>query len=415
MNALRMLTNSLEVSSWFNTDYNREFTKEYPIGASVRVPFPKRIRGSLGNDLSYQPEALVDRSAPVTIDKVAKAHFEWDGIEQALKMPRGESRIEETILKPAVNTIKQQIDSYCAQYAYLNTPNVVGILGTAPTTFDQVFGAAGQRMAEYAAPDGQRGMLLSPSLARTLRASAVAQFNPPDAISRMWKKGLIGETNGFDVYESMSLYTHTSGAWAGTVEIATAPASAGLTTPIPATTTLSLTATTGDTFKAGDVVNIAAVNGVNPMTYRSIGSLKQFVVMADVTAAASAASIVVSPAIVGPGSPYQNVDALPVAGADLILFPGTNTAGAAATAKTGTQGLALTHDAFALVGVKLQRPKASSVELTSYTRDPESGLGIGFIRAFDPVQYKWINRFDCPFGAGVLYAGDGAAIRILGA
>jgi hypothetical protein len=147
------------------------------------------------------------------------------------------------------------------------------------------------------------------------------------------------------------------------------------------------------------------------MTYRSIGLLKQFVVTADVTATTTSATIVVYPAIVGPGSPYQNVDALPLAGADLTCFPGTavNT-----SAHSGTQGLALTRDAFALVGVKIARPKAGSVELTSYARDPDSGIGIGFIRAFDPVQYKWINRFDCVFGTGNLYA-DSGAVRILGA
>lgn len=412
MESLRLLTNSLEVSHFFNTSYNSEFTKAYPVGDTVRVPFPRQFIGRVDSDLSYQPQPIVDRHTTVTIDRVAKVHFEWDGIEAALKLPQGRAKISETILKPAMNKMRQDIDSSCAQWAYLNTPNVVGVLGTNPTTFDQVYGAAGQRMAELAVPAGERGMILTPGVARALRASAVAQFNPPDAISKMWKKGMIGEANGFDTYESMSLYSHTSGAWAGVVEILTAPASAGLTLPIPQTSTLSLTATTGDTFKAGDVVNIASVFEVNPMTYRSTGTLKQFVVQANVTAAASAASIVVYPAIIGPGSPYQNVDALPVAGADLTLFPGTNTSGVAATAKSGFQGLALTDQAFAIVGVRMEKPE--NVEMASITRDPDSGLAIHFVRAFDPVQYKYITRFDCPFGFGNLYA-DRAAIRIQGA
>lgn len=404
MEALRLLTNPLEISTAFNTDYNDEFTKDYAIGESVRVPFPKQFIGG-DTDLSYQPEPIVDRYATVTIDKVAKAHFEWDSVERALKMPRPEEKIRKDILVPAMATIRQKIELECALHAYRNTPNVVGQLGTNPTSFDAVFGAAGQRMQELGVWTGPRKMFLTPGVARTLRNSAVSYFNPPDELSRMWKTGSIGEANGFDTFTSMSLYPHTAGTWAGTVEI--------LTAPVSGATTLSLTATTGDTFKKGDVFNIAGVYEVNPMTRLSTGTLKQFVIAADVTAAASAATITLvsnsnAGAIIGPGSPYQNVDALPVAGADLTLFPGTTSP----NGKSGTQSLALGQNAFALVGVPLPNP--TKAEMASRARDPKSGLSVSFIRDFDAVQRKWINRFDCIFGIGNLY-NDRAAVRILGA
>jgi hypothetical protein len=49
------------------------------------------------------------------------------------------------------------------------------------------------------------------------------------------------------------------------------------------------------------------------------------------------------PAIYGPGSQYQNVDALAAAGAALTLWPGT----AAPSGKVGTVSLGLTKAAFA--------------------------------------------------------------------
>jgi hypothetical protein len=397
MEALRLLTNPLEVAPFFNTDYNSEFTKEFTVGETVRIPKPKRFLITSG--LGYQPQAIIDTHTTVTVDQAFGVHFEWDSAEQALKLPRGEEKISRTILKPAMAKIKQEIDSRCAQWAMQNTPNVVGVLGTNPTTFDAVFGAAGQRLTELACPPGEKGMILTPGVTRALRASAVSYFHPQTDLVRMWKKGSIGTVNDFDAYESMSLYSHTAGTWAGVVEMLAAGQSGA---------SLSLTATTNDTFFTGDVVNIAGVNEVNPMTLRSTGTLKQFVITAPVTAAASAATIIVDPPIVGPGSPYQNVDALPAAGANLTLFPGTSSP----NGLTGTNGLAIHGDAFALVGVRLANPKAA--EMASYARDPKSGISVSFLRMFDPIERKWVNRFDVLLGFGNLH-NDHCAVRVLGA
>jgi hypothetical protein len=397
MESLRLLTNSLEVAPFFNTKYNPEFTKEFTVGESVRVPLPKQFL--ITNGLGYQPQPIIDRHTTVTVDQSFGVHFEWDSAEQALKLPRGEEKISAQILKPAMAKIKQEIDSRCALYAYQNTPNVVGILGTNPATFDAVYGAAGQRLAELACPPGDMGMILSPAVARALRATAVSYFNPPSDIARMWKKGAIGEVNGFETYQSMSLYSHTAGTWAGAVTVN----GAGQTG-----SSLILTCTTGDTFLQGDVFSILNVNDVNPMTLRSTGTAKQFVITAPVTGAASAATVSISPAIVGPGSPYQNVDALAASGAALTLFPGTTSP----NGKVGTNGLAIHGDAFALVGVRLANPKKA--EMSSYARDPETGISVSFLRDFDPVERKWINRFDVLLGFGNLY-NDHCAVRVLGA
>jgi hypothetical protein len=404
MEALRLLTNPLEISTAFNTNYNSEFTQDFAVGDTVRVPFPKQfIAGN--TDLSYQPQPIIDRHATIAIDKVAKVHFEWDSVERALKMPKAEEKISRDIIRPAMLEMRQEFENQCALHALMNTPNIVGQLGTNPTTFDAVYGAAGQRMQELGVWTGEKKMFLTPGVARALRASAVSYFNPADELTRMWKTGSIGEANGFDTYSTMSLYPHTAGTWAGTVEI--------LTAPVSGATTLSLTATTGDTFKKGDVFNIAGVYEVNPQTRKSTGTLKQFKVAANVTAAASAATITLvaassAGAIIGPGSPYQNVDALPVAGADLTLFPGTTTP----NGKVGTASLAIGRDAFGLVGVKLANPKQA--EMSSFARDPKSGLSVSFLRMFDPVQRKWINRFDSIFGIGNFY-NDRAAVLVLGA
>jgi hypothetical protein len=305
---------------------------------------------------------------------------------------------------PAMKKMRQEIDSRCANFAMLNTPNVVGILGTAPADFDAIYGAADERLTVLAGNYGDKTMLLGPGMARSLRKSAVSYFNPTDEIASMFRKGYIGEVTGFgQSYQSMSLYQSTSDLWQGTVEM-TATMSADASS-------LGLTVTSGDTFTRGTPFQIADVYDVNPMTLRSTGSLKNFLVDVSITASAGTVTVQIAPAIVGPGSPYQNVNAYPVAGADLTQYPGT--VGANAGTKVGVNGLAIGRDAFALVGVKLQNPKASSAEIVSQAQDPDTGISVAFLRMFDPVSRKWINRFDTCYGLGKLWF-DHAAVRVLG-
>lgn len=396
MESLRILMNQLVVAECFNTDYNKEFTQEFPVGETVRVKFPQRFLTRDG--LTYTPQNINRQTTTVTCDQIFGVDFEWNSVEAALQTERGREQFRSQYIAPAMAQLKQEIDSRAAQFAYYNTNNIAGILATDPTD-TTISGTARRRLIENACPEGKRTMIVSPGQMLGVVNGSTTIFNPTDQISKAFKEGSFGMARGFDWFESMSLYSHTAGTWAGTVEMLAGSQSGS---------SLSLTATTGDTFKKGDVFNIAGVNNVNPQTRRSTGVLKQFVILDDVTAAASAATINVYPAIVGPGSPYQNVDALPAAGADLTLFPGTSSP----NGKVGVNGLALHRDAFALVGVKLEMPTA--VEMGSQQRDPKTGIAVRFVRMFDPIQSKMVNRFDVLMGFGSLYA-DQCAVRILGA
>jgi len=403
MEALRHLTNKLEVAQFFNTSYNSEFKKEFPVGETIRIPYP--WRPSIREGLGYNPQAIEQIYTTVTMDQIFGVDFEWDSAEKALELPRGQERISDMLIKPSMNKIAQEIDSRCALYAYQHTSLAVGVQGTNPTAFS-TFGEARQKLIEQAGwvNGAKRGVIIPPAVNTSMVSASGTLFNPQDTVAKAFKEGYIGRNAGTDWYESMSLYSHTAGTWGGTVEIATAPVSGA--------TTLALTVTAADTFKKGDIINIAAVKPVNPETKRTYGSaLKTFVVTADhtVPSATTTATISISPAIYGPDSPYQNVDALPLAGADLTLFPGTSSP----NGKVGTSGLLLTTDAFALVGVAMELP-TQGAEVAVQKRDPESGLAVRFIRQFDPYQSKMINRFDVLMGFGSLYS-DNSAVRILGA
>jgi P22 coat protein - gene protein 5 len=396
--ALRILLNMLEVSQYFNTEYNKEFDREFPIGEVVRVKLPQRflIRDGLG----YTPQPINRINTTVACNQIFGVDFEFDDFEAALLMERSKEEISEQYLKPAMAQIAQEIDTRAALFAYQNANNIVGVLGTDPnsaTTFMQ----ARQRLKNLAGNTrgSDNGMIVPSQVYTALVPVLQALFNPSDEISEQYKEGSLGRLWNFDWYESESLFRHVAGTWAAAVTM-TAAGVGG--------TTLTITATAGDTFNVGDVISIANVNQVNPMTRRFLAAIpKTFVVTAPLTAAGGGADVLnISPAIFGPGSQYQNVDALPAAGAALTLFPGT----AAPNGKSGAQGLWINKDAFALVGVKLQSPKAT--ELTAQARDKKTGIPIRFVRMYDPIQKKMTNSWDTCIGFGQLYA-DSCAGRIL--
>jgi hypothetical protein len=398
---LRLLTNKLQVAQFFNTEDNNEFEREFAVGDTVNKKLPQRFLPRR-NTLGYSPQPLNRITTPITIDKIAGIDFEWDSFEKALKLERSEAELKREYLDPAMAQIAQIIDSDCAEYAAQNTPNVVGVLGTDPTAMS-TFGQARQRLVEYGMPaGGEKGVIIAPQVNTSMVDSLKGLFQADDELSRQYKEGTIGRFQGFKWYESMSLKEHTAGTWAGAVTVAGASQSGS---------SLLLNCTSGDTFKKGDKISIDNVYGVNPMT-RAITTRavdKQFTITADVTASAATVTVSIYPSIYGPGSQYQNVDALPANTAAVTLWPGTSSP----SGKVGKVNLAIHKDAFALVGVKLEVPKQGA-EIAKQMRDPDSGLSVRFIRQFDPQQSKMINRFDVVYGFGRLHA-EACSVAIAGA
>lgn len=396
MKILWILQNSTEVASQFNMEWESEFGKNFPVGSSVQVKLPQRWL--VTNGLGYQPQGINRLATTINLDQVFGIHFEWDSYERLVKMERGQDELEEQYLKPAAVQLAQEIDSRAAKFAYQNASGVVGALGTNATTIDFA-AAADEYLYEKACPKGTRHLILSPSQMRSYVVPNVTQFNPAPEISRMFRTGVLGTAVGWEWYRSNSLYKHTAGTAVTSLTVTGANQSGNI---------IAVTGTAGQTLKQGDKIGILNVNGVNPSTRRVISSTQTFTVLADVTLTGGADTIQISPAIFGPGSQYQNVDALAADGAAITLWPGTTTP----SGKSGTVGLGLSKFAFAMSGGKLEVPKA--VERAEQTVDPDTGMAVRFVRAWDQRESKMTNRFDMCLGFGNLY-NDQGAVALAGA
>jgi hypothetical protein len=398
MQILNLLLNKLTVAEYFNRSWERDFDKEFAVGSQITVKFPQRMLTSDG--MGYQPQAITRISTTISLDQWIQCSFEWDDYEQAVKLERSKAELIENYLDPAAAALAQEYDSRCAKFGYQNASGIIGTLGTDPVGITPYYQAR-QYLLQQACPPGKRTMCISSSMMSTLGGAITNVFNPGDEISRMFKEGYLGRLAGFDFFESQSLWSHTAGTWASAVSVRGASQTG---------TSLAITAPAGATFMAGDKFSILNVNLVNPMTRRISGPkvAKTFTVTTAYTATGSNDVIQILPAIYGPGSQYQNVDALPADTAALTLWPGTTSP----NGKVGTVGLGLSRFGFALVGAKLYVPKA--VEEAGQQQDPDSGIAIRKVKAWDPVRSMQVNRMDSLCGFGNLYQ-DNGAVCVVGA
>ncbi|MGA3015927.1 MAG: P22 phage major capsid protein family protein [Bryobacteraceae bacterium] len=403
MQILRLLLNKLEVSEYFDRNFEKEFEKEFAPGATVNVKFPQNFLVS--DAMGYAPQGLNRLTTTISLDQWLQLAFEWDDYEAAVKLERSKEELMENYLEPAAAAIAQEWDSRAANWARMNASQVAGVLGTDPTSVS-TFYTARRYLKEQSCPPGKRGMMISSSMMSTLGSNITAIFNPKDEISKMWKEGYIGDLAGFQFFESNSLWSHTAGTWAGTTgyPIVSGASQSG--------TSLVITANAGDTFNQGDKFSILNVNRVNPKTRRYSGpvAVRTFTLTQALTAAGGAGADTINflPAIYGPGSQYQNVDALPVSGAALTLWPGTTSP----NGKSGTVGLALSRFAFAMVGAKLYLPK--KVEDSGEATDPETKMSVRTVHFWDPIRSVEGTRMDSLGGFGNLYQ-DNGAVAVVGA
>ena len=389
---LRLLVNKLVVNEYFNRQWQGDFDKEFAPGSSIQVKFPQRWNVTDG--MGYNPQSVNRLSTTVSLDQWLQIGFEWDDYEVAVKLERSEAELEANYFEPAAAAMAQEWDSRSALFAYQNASNVVGILGTSPTSVSAYYQAR-RVMMENASPMGPRVTCWSSEMMQQLGVNIATFFQPPDELSSMFKDGALGKIAGFNVFESNSLYSHTAGTWAGAVTVTGAGQSGS---------SLIITGSNGDTLKKGDKISVANMNGVNPMTKRVAGvaTAKRLTVQQDFTLTGGSDTISILPAIYGPGTQYQNVDALATNGAALTLWPGT----AAPNGKVGTVALAMGKNAFAFVGARLYVPK--STESAGQAYDKQTQIGIRKVHAWDPVRSMNVHRMDSLGGFGNFYQDNDA-------
>jgi len=284
--ALEILENNLVITRNVNRQYDDSYAVEgAKIGTTLRIRLPDRALVTDGAALQVQD----DNEQFTTLTVASQKHIGVNFTTAEMTMQLDD--FAERVLKPRISQLASSIDADVAN-SFNNIYQSVGTPGTTPGT-SLVLLQAQQKLNEAAAGMSPRYATVNPAANAALVEGMKGLFNPVSTISKQFKSGLMGEgILGYDeLAMSQSIKQFTTGSRSGTITVNGTVSTQGQST-------ITLNGTTGHTLKKGDVFTIANVYSVNPQTRESTGSLQQFVVTEDITAAASAfTNVKISPAI----------------------------------------------------------------------------------------------------------------------
>jgi hypothetical protein len=380
--ALAILENSLGFSANVNTEWQDEFAgnmqRGYAPGATIAIKKPPRYTYRAGR--VAVPQGTVETTVPLTLSQ-GGCDLNFTSFEQTLSLTRLEDKIA-----AAIAPVCNEIDRQGLTLAHYNTFNTLNPAGTLPTTqalaLDAVTGL-NRRLDEMASPrDNMRTLINNPALNASLIQGFAGLFNGQATITKQFQRGMMVDSLGIAYAMDQNVDVHTN----GTQSVAgTNVSGAGQTGA--AITVVGL----GGTITRGTVVTFPGVFAVNPQSRTSTGVLAQFVVTADLAAAAT--SIPISPAIVTSGA-FQNATASPTNGSPFLIV------GAASTAYA--TNVAYHKDAFTLAMVPMWAPPGGKGVIDVH-QESHKGMSLKVTQFYDGINDNAIWRIDVLFGWAATY------------
>lgn len=380
--SLAILENMVAFAGMVNRDWEDEFTgnqsRGYSPGQTINIKRPPRYTYRAGR--VALPQATVETTTPLTLSQ-GGCDLNFTSLERTLSLQKLEDK-----LQAALATVANEIDRQGLQLARQATFNTLGTPGTLPTTQAQALAAItgiNQRLDEMAAPrDKRRGLIMSPALNAATIQGFAGLFNSGDKISKQFGSGMMVDSLGLAYAMDQNVDTHINGtqAVAGTNINGANQTGSNITV-----------AGLAGTITRGSVITLPGVFAVNPQSRVSTGVLAQFVVTADVAAAATVLPI--SPAIVTTGA-FQNVTASPTNGAPFTIF---GTVSAAYQANVGFH-----KDAFTLAMVPMWAPPGGK-GVIDVAQETYKGFTVKVTEFYDGVNDNSIMRLDVLFGWAATY------------
>ena len=352
--SLMLLENELIMGNAVYTDYSDEFTT---VGNTINIRRPVQYAGIDDNlDITGVREDIQQATVPITMDKTFTIPVQIGALERTFDF----DRFSKDILAPAMVKMKDRIETHIAS-KYEDFYHFTGTPGTVPSTF-LALGKMGAVLTDGAVPQSGRlgfhGTEASLALADGLKGVFVQS-----KAKTAFEEAEIGRYAGFTNYETPYAPTHTVGALGGTPLVNGGTQSvtyaASKQTYSQTLVTNGWTNSVTGVLLKGDVITIAGVFAVNPVSRVSTGRLQTFVVKANANSGASTgpATITISPPMIISGA-YQTVTAAPADDAVITVVSG-------AANTSYKQSLLLHPQSIALVTRKLDIPSGAGVKTTT--------------------------------------------------
>ena len=344
-----------------------------------------RLRRHYNPDITtgnaFQATDIEDALRTLRIDTPIHVDYVIDNADMALNFDKAEDRY----FQPAGRRLANAIDAAIGAL-YKKVANFVGTYNTAPAALTD-FSSCVARLDQFGVPPEDRYFVLDPVTMNAAVVAMSALFNNQQKIGEQYTKGRMGKNVlGADWYTGQNVRAHTVGALGGIGQINGVPASGAATID-----TDTWTGAVTNLVLEGDIITIAGVNAVNPITGEDLGILRQFVVTADrsSTAGGAIAALPIDPAIINVGG-RRTVSALPAD--DAVITHVTTGGGVVANSP-----MYFHKHAFALAIAP--QPPVKGVHASAMKTDPDGGgIGVRYAMWWDGDANQFKVRFDVLYG-----------------
>lgn len=371
------LENALMMGMKVDRQHQNEFKK---IGNSVEIRKPVRLTSIAGPDITGSIVDVEEANQTLTLDQHRTVPIQFSATDLTLTIEDFSRRY----IKPAAIRLAADVENSIAGL-YTRIYNFTGTVGTVPSTLTSI-GAADVLLTNSGTHEGMERMAFYEPNAMLNLANSLSSVQPTDIAKRAIEKAMVGQYAGFDLFRTVHTPTHTFGTndGAGAVNGASQNVTYAASKATWQQNLIVDTFTGTDDFHAGDIITIAGVNAWNNQVEASTGSLQQFVVVSDVTLAAGAGTLAISPPIITSG-PYQTVDAVP---ADNAVITVTASAG-----EQAKQNLLFAPEAITYATANYKAPDGLESQTVS-----DNGISITYSWDGDILTHNETHRLDILYG-----------------
>lgn len=381
--AVRLFKNSNLFIKNIDTQYDSQFARDgAKIGDTLRIRLPSDFIVTEGPAMQLQSNT--QQYTTLTVSSQLNVATPYTTAERTMSI----DNYSELVMAPMVNNLagKVALDIMMGSEGGVCNfvSNVDGNGNIITPTMDQ-FLEANAVLDNNSANQMDRRIVNSPNTDARTTAGLAGLLNPTPEISSQFRSGMMKSGLGYDRwFRDQTVITHTSGTYNGAATVA-----GGNQTTGTGGGNITVSAIAG-TLRKGDIITFEGVNAVNRVTKQSMGTLRQFVVTADVGNGAQ--SIPVYPGLIpagpnGADQQYQTVDASPLNGASVKMVTKAG--------EVYRKSIAYTQKAVTMASADLVLPRKAIEEGARASYD---GLSMRIITDYLPQSDQLATRLDILFG-----------------
>lgn len=372
--ALAMFANNAPFVMTGSRIYQDDFTSSgYKIGDTLQVR--RQNNFIIGDGSTAAPQDIIETVENITVAHQYHALIAYTVQDLSLRI----EDFSRMFIQPAIQNIISQMERDIGAAAEQSLYFFQGTAGSPINSFSSVDLAGAKLLEQGVNISSDAYLAMTVRDGSSLKSALLNNFTPvfnEDIV----RQSAIGHLSYFDIFQSQNIVNHVAGAGPRLHQadalLVNGAVSSGNTIVLDGAT-ISIT----NYFLPGDLISIAGVHSVNPLTRQSTGQNMQFVILAAANSSGGGdVTITVAPSIISSSSsPLQNVDN-PIPDDAVVTMIGSHNVNIAYPSR----GLDIVCPPL----YKLQVPY-SSVAI-----DPETGLSIAVTQTGDILGYQNLMRID---------------------